>query len=238
MNVPITLACWDYDRMRALMDGQVRPEGVELTYLPLMMPEPAFRMQKHGEFEVSEMSLSWYSRTVAANPRPFIALPVFPSRMFRHSSVYVNSESGIEKPSDLAGRRVGCPEYQMTAAVWIKGILADRYDLPVDSVHYLTGGLEQPGRIETPMTLPSNIDVRAIPTDKTLSSMLANREIDALYTAHAPSSFGDGTDRVRRLWANPAEEERAYYEATRIFPIMHVIVIRGDVYASHPWLAP
>jgi 4,5-dihydroxyphthalate decarboxylase len=236
-DVPITLACWDYDRMRPLMDGTVKPEGIDLTYLPLMMPEPAFRMLRHREFEAAEMSLSWYTRTVASNPRPFIALPVFPSRMFRHSCAYVNANSGIEKPQDLVGRRVGCPEYQMTAAVWLKGILADRYQVPIDSVHYLTGGLEQAGRTETPMNLLPNIDVRPIPSDKTLSAMLAEGEIDALYTAHQPSSVGDGTGRVRRLWEDSAAVERQYFEETGIFPIMHVIVLDGELYARKPWLA-
>jgi 4,5-dihydroxyphthalate decarboxylase len=236
-NVPVTLACWDYDRMRPLMDGTVRPEGIDLTYLPLMMPEPAFRMLHHREFAAAEFSLSWYTRTVASDPRPFIALPVFPSRMFRHSSIYVNADSGIERPRDLVGRRVGCPEYQMTAAVWIKGILADEYDVPVDSVRYLTGGLEQAGRTETPMSLPPSIDVRPIPQDKTLSAMLAAGEIDALYTAHQPSSFTDGTKRVRRLFDNCARVEREYFSRTRIFPIMHVVVLDGDLYRRKPWLA-
>jgi 4,5-dihydroxyphthalate decarboxylase len=236
-DIRISLACWDYDRMQALRDGTVKPDGVDVTFLPLMMPESAFRMLRHGEFEVAEMSLSWYTRTVFENPRPFIAIPVFPSRMFRHSCVYVNSKSGINRPEDLAGRRVGCPEYQMTAAVWLKGILADYYNVPVDSVEYQTGGLEQPGRTETPMNLPSSIRIRPIAEDQTLSAMLAAGEIDALYTAHRPSTFGGSDSAVRRLWSDPASVERAYFLQTRIFPIMHVIVIRWDIYAEYPWLA-
>ena len=145
-----------------------------------MMPEPAFRMLHYREFDAAEMSLSWYTRTVLSQDRPFIAIPVFPSRMFRHSSVYVNASSGIREASDLVGRRVGCPEYQMTAAVWVKGILADRHGVPVDSVEYFTGGLEQPGRHETPMDLPASISVSSIGPDKTLSAMLEAGEIDAL----------------------------------------------------------
>jgi 4,5-dihydroxyphthalate decarboxylase len=232
----MTLACWDYDRTQPLADGRVKPEGIDLTYLPLMMPEPAFRMLRHGEFEAAEMSLSWYARTVESDPRPFTAIPVFPSRMFRHSCVYVSEHSGIEKPEDLVGKRVGCPEYQMTAAVWLKGIMAERHNVPVDSVRYFTGGLEQPGRTETPMNLPGNIQVEPIPPDRTLSEMLATGEIDALYTAHMPSSYRPGTG-VRRLWADSASEERRYYEDTGIFPIMHVVVVRQDVFESRPWVA-
>lgn len=219
------------------MDGRVRVEGVDLTYLPLMMPESFFRMLHFGEFHASEMSLSWYTRTVADDPRPFIAIPVFPSRMFRHSCVYVNVDAGIERAEDLVGKRVGCPEYQMTAAVWLKGILADHHGVPVDSVTYYTGGLEQPGRSERPMNLPSSIDVRPIGDDRTLSSMLEAGEIDALYTAHMPSPFARGSDNVRRLWEHPLAVEQDYYRTTGIFPIMHTIVIRGDVYREHPWLA-
>jgi 4,5-dihydroxyphthalate decarboxylase len=236
-DIPISLACWDYDRMLALKDGSVKPEGVQLTFLPVMMPEPAFRMLHYREFHAAEMSLSWYTRTVLAQDRPFIAIPVFPSRMFRHSCVYVNSGSGIREPGDLAGRRVGCPEYQMTAAVWLKGIMADRHGVPVDSVEYFTGGLEQPGRQESPMNLPASISVSSIGPDKTLSAMLEAGEIDALYTAHKPSTFRDGTGPVRRLWPDPGAVEREYFADTGIFPIMHVIVIRWDTYQANRWLA-
>jgi 4,5-dihydroxyphthalate decarboxylase len=236
-DIPISLACWDYDRMLALQDGSVKPEGVQLTFLPVMMPEPAFRMLHYREFDAAEMSLSWYTRTVLSQDRPFIAIPVFPSRMFRHSSVYVNARSGIRDASDLVGRRVGCPEYQMTAAVWVKGILADRHGVPVDSVEYFTGGLEQAGRHETPMNLPPSISVSSIGPDKTLSAMLEAGEIDALYTAHQPSSFRDGTGPVRRLWPDSGAVERQYYADTGIFPIMHVIVINWDTYQAHRWLA-
>src|ERR1700678_2339291 len=165
-EIPISLACWDYDRMQALKDGTVRPEGVNLTFLPVMMPEPAFRMLHYGEFDVAEMSLSWYTRTVLAQDRPFVAIPVFPSRMSRHSCVYVNARSGINEANDLVGKRVGCPEYQMTAAVWLKGILAEHYSVPVNSVQYCTGGLKQPGRRETPMDLPDDIRIEPIPAGR------------------------------------------------------------------------
>jgi 4,5-dihydroxyphthalate decarboxylase len=236
-RLALSLSCFDYDRTRALIDGRVRPEGIDLTYVPLMMPESAFRMLRFGDFHASEMSLSWYSRTLFSEPRPFEAIPVFPSRMFRHSSIYVNTNSGIKEPSDLIGKRVGCPEYQMTAAVWIKGTLADDYGVPIDSVTYHTGGLEQPGRTEIPMNLNGRIHVEPIARDRTLSDMLEHGEIDALYTAHAPSCFSRGAPSVRRLFPDYPAVEREYVKRTGIFPIMHVIVIKTDVLAANPWVA-
>ena len=236
-DLPLTLACWDYDRTKALMDGRVKPEGISLRYLPLMMPESFFRMLRFGEFDASEMSLGWYTRTVTAEVRPFVAIPVFPSRMFRHACVYVNVDSGIRQPQDLIGKRVGCPEYQMTAAIWLKGILADEYGVPFDRVTYYTGGLEQPGRTETPLNLPAHIKVQSIPTDRTLSSMLESGEIDALYTAHMPSSFGKGSTRVRRLFEDPVRVEMDYFARTKVFPIMHTVVLRQDIYRANTWAA-
>jgi 4,5-dihydroxyphthalate decarboxylase len=236
-RLPLTLACWDYDRTRALMDGRVQPEGIDLTYLPLGMPESFFRMLRYGEFGASEMSLSWYTRTVFTEPRPFIAIPVFPSLMFRHSSIYVHAGSGISSPADLRGRRVGCPEYQMTAAVWIKGILAEHYGVPVNSVSYHTGGLKEPGRREMPLQLPDDIHIEAIPADRTLSEMLEQGEIDALYTAEAPETFEQGSTNVRRLFENHAAVEREFFQQTGLFPIMHTVVLRRDIYEQNRWVA-
>jgi 4,5-dihydroxyphthalate decarboxylase len=183
------------------------------------------------------MSLGWYTRTVEQERRPFIAIPVFPSRMFRHSSIYINTDSGISEPGDLVGKRIGCPEYQMTAAVWIKGIIADHYGVPLDSVTYHTGGLEQPGREETPLDLPANISVSPVPSDRTLSDMLEQGEIDALYTAHMPSSFARRSPKVKRLFGDSVAVEREYFRETGIFPIMHTVVIRSDVLERDPWVA-
>lgn len=235
--LPLTLACWDYDRTRALQDGRVKPEGIELTYVPLGMPESFFRMLRYGEFDVSEMSLSWYTRTVFTDPRPFIAIPVFPSRMFRHNCIFVNVNSGIREPRDLIGKRVGVPEYQMTAAVWLKGILADHYGVPFDSVSYHTGGLKNPGRRETPMDLPANIVVEPIPSDRTLSEAIESGEVDALYTAEMPESFEHHSPNVRRLFENYRAEEEAFFEKTKIFPIMHTVVIKRELYEGHRWVA-
>jgi len=234
----LSLACWNYDRTRALADGRVRPDGIDLTCLNLPVEETFFRMLRHREFDVAEMSLSSYVLSLFTPDRPFVAIPVFPSRFFRHSCIYVHAASGISEPRDLVGKRVGTPEYQMTAGVWIRGILADDYDVPVTSVEYFTGGEEEPGRPEKlPLDLPSAIHVRRIGPGQTLSSMLARGEIDALYTARTPSTFAPGNGPVRRLFEDFARVEREYFHRTRIFPIMHTVVIRRNVYERHPWIA-
>ena len=237
-TLALTLACWSYDRTRALFDGRVRPDGIDLTCLDLPVEETFFRMLRHQEFDVAEMSLSSYVVSLFADDPPFVAIPVFPSRFFRHSCIYVNAAAGIARPEDLVGRTVGTPEYQMTAAVWIRGMLADSHGVPVGSVTDATGGLEEPGRQEKlPIDLPPGIRVRRIGPDQTLSAMLATGEVDALYTARAPSSFRAGDGRVRRLFEDYPTVERAYFRRTRIFPIMHTIVIRRHVYHSHRWVA-
>jgi len=238
MTVPLTLACERYDRTEALRDGRVRPAGVDLTYLPQQVEETFFRMARFGEFDASEMSLSSYVVSLTRGDAPFVALPVFPSRLFRHSGIYISAASGIERPEDLVGRQVGVAEYQLTANVWIRGILADRHGVPVESVVYRTGGLHQPGRPEKlAVRLPSDIRIKPIDADQTLSEMLATGEIDALYTPRTPASFTAADGRVRRLFdpAGPAEVD--YFRATGIFPIMHVVVLRRDVYERNRWLA-
>jgi len=234
----LTLACWDYDRTRALADGRVAVDGVDLNYLPLTIEETFFRMLRHGEFDAAEMSLSSYTLSLFRENPPFIAIPAFPSRFFRHSCIYVNERAGIKAPADLAGKRVGNPEYQMTAPVWIRGILSDEYGVPVTSPKYLSGGEEEPGRTEKlPLSLPPEIKHGSIPQDQTLARMLEAGEIDALYTARAPSTFRGGEGPVKRLFPDYAPVERAYYEKTKIFPIMHTVVIRRDVYEKNRWVA-
>jgi 4,5-dihydroxyphthalate decarboxylase len=241
-KLQLTLACWNYDRTRALLEGRVTVDGVELNYLNLPVEETFFRMLRHQEFDVAEMSLSSYTLSLFRENPPFVAIPVFPSRMFRHSCIYVHAGSGIREPKDLIGKRIGSPEYQMTAPVWIRGILSDEYDVPATSPAYFTGGEEQPGRPEKiALSLPAEFRVQPIPATRTLSQMIASGEIDALYTARAPSTFArgpvPGSGTVRRLFEDYQSVERAYYLKTKIFPIMHVVVIRRDVYEKHRWVA-
>lgn len=234
----LSIACWDYDRTRALLEGRVPVDGIDLTCLNLPVEETFFRMLRHHEFDVAEMSLSSYVMSLFAQEPRFIAIPVFPSRFFRHSCIYINRDSGIREPKDLVGKRVGTPEYQMTAGVWIRGILSDEYGVPITSVRYFNGGEEEPGRPEKlKLSLPPEIRLESIPPTRTLAAMLASGEIDALYTARMPSTFLDGSGKVQRLFEDYQSVEREYYIRTKIFPIMHTVVIRREVYDQHPWVA-
>ena len=237
-KLKLSLACWNYDRTRALQDGSVQPDGIDLTYLDLPVEETFFRMLRNREFDVAELSLSSYSVSMFREPRPFVAIPVFPSRFFRHSSIYVNSNAGIREPRDLIGKRIGTPEYQMTAPVWIRGILQDEYGVDPAGVEYCTGGEEEPGREEKlKLDLPAKFRVTRIGAGQTLAAMLADGDIDALHAARIPSTFVSRPGSVRRLFENYVEVERAYYRKTRIFPIMHTVAIRRDVYKANPWIA-
>ena len=236
-RLPLTFACGDYDRTRALEEGTIRPDGIELTYLRLPVEETFFRMMRHREFEVAEMSLSTYVVSLQAEPAPFIALPVFTSRMFRHGSLYCHVDAGVSGPEDLRGKVVGTPEFQLTAGVWARGILADRHGVPVDSVRYVTGGQEKPGRIEKAGVDLPGIEISRAPEGRTLSAMLAEGEIDALCSPRIPSPFANRDPRVRRVFPDVVAAEKEYFAATGIFPIMHVVVVRRDVYEKYPWVA-
>lgn len=234
----LTMSCWDYDRTRLLMDGRIQIEGIDLNYLNLPIEETFFRMMRHEEFDVAEMSLSSYVVSLFREDPPFIAIPVFVSRSFRHSGIYINTESGIGTPIDLIGKRVGNPEYQLTAIVWIRGILSDEYCVPIGGVRYFTGGQEEPGRVEKiDLGLPPEIKIEPISAGKTLSRMLEEREIDAIYAPRAPSTLHTNPAKVRRLFPDYAAVEREYYRKTGIFPIMHTMVIRRSVYEENPWVA-
>jgi 4,5-dihydroxyphthalate decarboxylase len=237
-NLRLSFACWDYDRTRALADGSVRPEGIDLLYLSQPVEETFFRQMRFQEFDCSEMSLSSYVASLGKDQPPFIAIPAFPSRFFRHSCIFVSAKSGIRKPEELKGRRIGVPEYQMTAPVWIRGILSDEHGVKVTEVEHFSGGEEEPGRDEKlQLDLPKSIKISSIGKTQTLSRMLADGEIDALVTARAPSTFHREPDKVKRLFPDYVDVEKQYYRRTKIFPIMHTVVIRRDVYAANPWVA-
>jgi 4,5-dihydroxyphthalate decarboxylase len=234
----LTFACWDYDRTRALADGRVQPEGIDLVYLNQPVEETFFRMLRYREFDACEMSLSSYTASLGRPNPPFIALPAFPSRFFRHSCIFVSAKSGIRKPEELQGKRVGVPEYQMTAPVWIRGILSDDYGVKVTDVEHLSGGEEEPGRDEKlKLDLPASIRLRPIGPRQTLARMIADGEIDALVTARAPSTFHREPDRVKRLFPDYVAAEKAYFARTKMFPIMHTVVIRRDLYEANRWVA-
>jgi 4,5-dihydroxyphthalate decarboxylase len=227
-NLKLTVACGRYDRTQPLIDGRVPVEGVDLTFLPLRPGETFWRMLNHGEFDASEMSLSSYTILRSEGDTRFIAIPVFPSRVFRHSAVYLRADSKIETPQDLKGKRVGVGDYQMTAAVWVRGFLANDYGVRPQDVDWVIG---RPVRTIKP---PEAIRCEFMRPDTTLEAMLERGEIDALVSVMIPPALGT---TVRRLFAEPRKIERDYYERTRIFPIMHTFVLKTALYEANPWLA-
>ena len=236
-KLSLTFACESYDRIRALQDERVRPEGIDLNIVALPVEETFYRQARYREFDVSEMSLSSYLLTLDLDEPPFVALPVFPSRMFRHQSIYVNRDSGISEPADLIGKRVGVPEYQLTAVVWQRGILAEHHGVPVESVRYFTGGMEQAGRVEKlKLNLPPEISVTPIGQDQTLSALLAAGELDAIYSAGEPVGFG-ALPQLGRLFEDFQSVEAGYYRTTGIFPIMHVVAVKRALFEQRPWIA-
>src|SRR5215469_9583082 len=238
VEIPVTIACGNYDRTEAIRDGRVKVEGCAVTYLPLYPEEIFHRVFKFQEFDISEMSFSSYVRTVAVGRSAYTAVPAFVSRIFRHSGIYIRKGAGIEKPEDLRGTRVGVPEYQITAVVWMRGMMQHQYGVPPSAISWRSGGQEQAGREErTPLKPIPGLDLQTIPHDKTLVGMLRDGELDALFTARAPSSFLNREPHIVRLFPNTRAAEVAYYKKTQLFPIMHLIGIRKSLTEKYPWLA-
>jgi 4,5-dihydroxyphthalate decarboxylase len=230
-KIHLTLACWEYDRTRPLQEGKVKVEGVDLTYLPLHVEETFWRMLRYQDFDAAELSMNSYLMARDKGSPRFIAIPVFPSRFFRHSFIFINTDAGIREPKDLIGKRVGVPEYQITAAVWIRGLLQHEYDVLPSKMKWFTGGAEDPGREEKIRPdLPKEVEIQWIGRDRTLSAMLERGELDALICAHVPSPFVRRSPKVKRLFPNFRELEMDYYRRTKIFPIMHAIALREEVY--------
>ena len=227
-RLALTLACGRYDRTQALIDGRIQPEGVALTCLPLRPGETFWRMLNNEEFDVSEMSLSSYTILRSEGDSRFVAIPVFPSRVFRHSAVYVRADAAIDAPADLKGRRIGVGDYQMTAGVWVRGLLQHEYGVRPEDVTWVVG------KAVREIRPPDGIRLEAMPAGTTLETMLVEGAIDALVSVVLPDSLGRG---VRRLFRDFRTAEAQYYRKTRIFPIMHTVVVRDDVYREHPWVA-
>ena len=196
-DLPITIACGNYDRTKAIIDGRVKVEGCDINYLPLYPEEIFHRLFKFQEFDVAEMSFSSYIRTVAAGTSEYIGIPAFVSRLFRHSGIYVRAGAGIEKPEDLRGKRIGLPEYQITAVVWMRGMLQHEYGVKPSEIHWRNGGQEEAGRHErTPLKPIPGLDLKPLEPHQTLVNMLRDGELDALFTARGPSSFLQAASRT------------------------------------------
>lgn len=233
-----TLACGDYELTRPVMDGRVKPEGCEINPVVIDPPGEMFwRMMRHGEFDISELSLSAFIMGISRGDDRFVGLPVFPFRSFRHHYIFVNEKAGIDTPQDLRGKRVGVPEYHMTAALHIRGMLRDEYGVEPSDIEWFQGGQDRPGREERiQLRLPSSIRLTKLPPGVTLRAMLLNGELDALFTSRVPPELHD-PGPIRRLFPDYRGVVVNYWRRTRIFPIMHLVVVRRDVYEQHRWLA-
>jgi len=232
----LSVGCWDYDRVAPLRDGRVSIDGVDAHFFSLSIEELFYRVFRSHEFDVCEMSLSSYMMAVAKGAWEYYAVPVFPSRMFRHSAIFVCAHGTVREPGDLRGKRVGVPEYAQTAAVTARGVLADEFGVEPTQIHWFTGGLEEPGRHEKfPLSLPEGTVVTPT-TAKSLNSMLLDGEIDALISARDPSSFAP-RGAVVRLFRDHQAAERDYFQKTGVFPIMHMLGVRRRLLEEHRWLA-
>jgi 4,5-dihydroxyphthalate decarboxylase len=235
-KLQLSVAIGDYDRMRPLVDGLVQIDSVDAQFMLLDPEEIFFRAFRHADFDVCELSLSSYSVKTAAGTSPYIAVPVFPSRAFRHTSVYVRTDR-IKSPADLKGRRIGVPEYQLTANIWVRLFLEEDYGIRPSDITWVRGGYEHPGRIEKiSLNLPDDVKVENARADATISDLLASGEIDAVIGPRAPSCFDHGHPNVGYLFADPQATATEWYRRTRLFPIMHTLGIRRTLVEKHSWL--
>jgi 4,5-dihydroxyphthalate decarboxylase len=236
-KVKLSIACIQTDRSRPILDGRVTLPDVELEALNVE-PEEIFRRALNEKaFEITELSMGSHITTTARGDASYIAIPVFLSRVFRHSAIFVRTDRGIRTGADLAGRTIGLPEYQQTAGLWVRGILRDQYGVDTTKIAWRIGGQEKAGvgeRIK--VDLPPHLDVKPIGPSQTLNQMLADGEIDAIFSPRPPSCFDKRSAPVDRLFPNYQEAEKEYFKKTRFFPIMHALTVRKDVAEKHPWL--
>ena len=231
-KLKLSLACGNYDRTHALIEGSVEPEGIDLNYLQLGPGEIFWRMLNNEEFDASEMSLSTYTILRSQGDERFIALPVFPSRTFRHGCIYVHSAGDIQRPQNLKGKRMGVGDYQMTAAVWVRGLLHHEYQVSAEEVNWVVASPVCAG-----IDLPRQIRVSQINSGQSLEQMLEAGEIDALASVVMPRSLHAEKPVVKRLFPNYREVESDYYRRTHIFPIMHTLVVKSELFQREPWIA-
>ena len=236
-RLSLSVAVGDYDRTRPLFDGTIQIDGVSPILLTLSPEEIFFRAFRHAEFDICELSLSSFTVKTAAADCPYVGIPAFPSRAFRHTAIYVRTDR-IKQPADLKGKTIGVPEYQLTANVWARALLEDEFGVKPSDINWVRGGMEQAGRLEKiPITLPADVRLADIPADKTLSAMLADGEIDGIIAPRTPSCFDWGHPDVGWLFPDPAAAAAEYFARTGIFPIMHLVGIRRTLVEQHPWLA-
>ena len=236
-DLRLTLGIGDYDQTRDLAMGRVRPDGIDLTVLNFNPEQIHFRFFRKQEWEISELSMGMYCSAVSEGKQPFIAIPVFPSRVFRLSGFYVRTDGSVRKPEDLAGKRIGCPKLSQTATIYARGYLSATVGIPLSRIKWFRGGVNDPGRVETGnLRLPPDIDIQWV-KDRSLDDLLLAGDIDAIITARPPRSFLQGDPRVQRLFPDYPAAEAAYFRATGVFPIMHTVALRRDAYEANRWIA-
>ena len=230
-NLKLTLSCRPYDRTRALIDGRIKPDGIDITYLPFDI-DTFDRMADHLEFDICEIGLQGYILERAkANPT-LTGIPVFPHRTFRHSYVFCNKDAGIKEPRDLAGKKVGLPSYRMDAAIWVRGVLQDEYGVRPETIKWFA----KPDR-PTYFAVRKKLSLSSIPTGTTLDQLLIDGKLDALVEASVTPSSQKGSKKIARLFPNFKEVEMRYYKKTGIFPIMHIVAMKSSLFKEHPWVA-
>ena len=235
MTLPLTMAISPYDHVRDLASGRVRVEGVDLRCLELPVEEIFFRTRYFADWDVAEMSLAKYAALGSQGSPELVGLPVFPSRVFRHSSIYVHGDR-ITSPADLRHGRVGVPEWAQTASVYTRGLLTEDFGVPLNAVRWSVAGVNAPGRREkVELAVPGGVDVTWLP-ERCLDDMLRRDELDAVFSAHPPAAFGIPDSGVRRLFPDYAEVEYDYAQRTGVVPIMHLVVVRRAVAEQHPWV--
>lgn len=236
-RLELSIAVGDYDRVRPLVDGSVQIDGVDPVFMLLEPEEIFFRAFRHADFDICELSMSSFTVKTAVGDCPYVGVPVFPSRAFRHNSIYIRTDRGIARPQDLKGRRIGVPEYQVTANVWTRLVLEEEYGVKPSDVTWVRGGYEQAGRIEKiALKLPPDVRVEDAPEGTTISGLLADGAIDAVIGPRAPSCFTAGHPHVAWLFRDPAAAGADWFRKTRIFPIMHLLGVRRSLAERHPWL--
>ena len=235
-KLQLSVAMGDYDRTRALLDGNVQIDGVDPVYMTLSPEETFFRAFRNTEFDISEMSFSSYLVKASQGQNEYVAVPVFLSRAFRHTSIYVRTDR-IKRPEDLKGRRIGLPEYQLTANVWARALLQDDYGVKPSDVTWVRGGIDEPGRPEKiKLELPSDIHMENAPEGVTISDMLDRGEIDGFIGPRPPGGAARRNPDVGWLFPDPTAVAKDYYKRTGVFPIMHVVGVRKKLAEQHPWL--
>lgn len=236
-KLALSIAIGDYDRIRPLVNGEVQMDGVDPVFMFLSPEEIFFRAFRFQAFDICELSLSSFSVKTAAGNNPYVGVPVFPSRAFRHTAICIRTDRGIKEPADLKGRRLGTPEYQLTACVWARALLEDEYGVKPSDIAWVRGGMEEPGRPEKiALSLPPDIRLESAPENRTLSEMLEDGEIDGIVGPRTPSCYDRGHPHVGWLFPDPTRAAADYFRKTRIFPIMHVLGIRRELVERHPWL--